>query len=389
VTKATLEEHGSWEFDSAQLLTIRGAGGKTQSLEAVDVYVPIALDGDMVDTMESPTSTTTPDELPDLELHSNLHLFLNGRKGHIENPLRKLYLDENIAVRLCLFMPTDTSIYCLMQTEKVRQDRVNSALLMPVAYKAILDDHEQKMQARKRNQDAGLDPEHAEELIPTSSPLRQHEAYSPEDVIPEDVPEFNSSIAEQFIKEYNLKPTLEDAQRLQELLMAQQTEYARRASHQRLCEMTGTADERRRLQKQGKPIPFSTIEYLSRDDIEERDKQRRAGNAMANEYAGDPNFGAVERVLQWANFKPLLKTEEDSTGVAGTSKGKKEAEEGLSEVTVETHVGPLVKGIFWGHKHLKESEYVFEVQSSSRRLIFLQKQSTALPSLSSSIRNRP
>jgi hypothetical protein len=261
-----------------------------------------------------------------------------------------------------LFTTLNASIYRLVQTEKVRQDRVNSALLMPVAYKAILDLHERKMQARKRNQDAGLDPENDEELIPTSSPLRQHDAYNPEDVIPEDIPEKSSpSIAEQFIQEYNLKPTLKDAQRLQELLMAKDTEYARRASHQRLCEMTGTAAERSQLQKQKEAIPFSTIEYVSREFIEERDKQRRAGNPMANEYANDPNFGAAERVLRWATFKPLL---EDSIGAKGNLKGKREIKQSLSEVTVEAHVGPLVKGIFWGHKHLKESEYVFEVQSS-------------------------
>jgi hypothetical protein len=172
VTQNILEEHGSWEFDELGRWTTLYTIGKKRTLDTGNVYVPITLTGDMVDIMDSPT---TPDDPPDLELHSDVQLFLDGRKDHIEHPSRKLYLAEDIAVRPGLVYDSEYVNLFLMQTEEVRQDRVDSALLMPVAYNAILDLHKQKMHARKRNQDAGLDQDH-EELLPTSSPLRQHEA---------------------------------------------------------------------------------------------------------------------------------------------------------------------------------------------------------------------
>jgi hypothetical protein len=236
-----------------------------------------------------------------------------------------------------------------MKTEEVRNDQVAKALLMPVAYKVILDRHEQEKRVRERNIEAGRDPAVNEELSPTSSPMKQHEAHSPgddkTDHICQDSVSEAPSIADQFKEEHQLGLNLEDALKLRFFLKTKEPEYNRRGNHRRLCEMTGTIAERKQLARDHKPTPFSTIEYIPKKAIEERDKKRRAGNAMINEYAEDPNFGAVQMVLRWAEFTPL--------GQAAHGGSKKE--EGLSEADVEKHVGGLTKGLFWGHEYLKES----------------------------------
>jgi hypothetical protein len=260
---------------------------------------------------------------------------------------------------------------------------------MPLEYKAILDQYEFQMQIRERTLAMGTDPLN-EVSLPPSSPTRWPEVDTPAASPPPGgscevkekhpttaiqsspftersrgvsrVLEETSSrlpvaptIAEELIKKYNLKPTLEDAQELQNLLKRQESEYARRSSHQKLCERTGTAAERKQLQKEDKAIPLPTVCYISRKKIEERDEKRRVGNAMINEHASDPNFGAAEKLLKWIDHKPLIPLF-DNEVAQDSAADQKLKEDGLSEVTVEAHVGPLVKGIFWGHQHLKESE---------------------------------
>lgn len=48
--------------------------------------------------MEPSTKATASDSLPNLHLHFDVELFLDGRKTYIEDPERKILLADDIAV---------------------------------------------------------------------------------------------------------------------------------------------------------------------------------------------------------------------------------------------------------------------------------------------------
>jgi hypothetical protein len=98
VTREILQEHGSWEFDDRPRWKSLYIGGRKKKLDPVDVYVPIDLTEDLVDLKESPAAVAASDVQPDVDLHSGLELFLDGRKDYIESNKRKLYLADTIAV---------------------------------------------------------------------------------------------------------------------------------------------------------------------------------------------------------------------------------------------------------------------------------------------------
>jgi hypothetical protein len=77
----------------------------------------------------------------------------------------------------------------------------------------------------------------------------------------------------------------------------------------------------------------------------------------------DPKYGAARRVLEWIDFAAIPKaspshqiTSEQSINRKASRKQKASIEDNLTEVMVEERFGGLVKGMFWGHDHLKESE---------------------------------
>jgi hypothetical protein len=222
---------------------------------------------------------------------------------------------------------------------------------MPVAYEEILGRYEKQQLIKKLNSEARLNSIDNKGLSPNSSPFRHPDAHSPKGGISDQADVEAPSIADLFIEQNQLGRCLEDALELRKYLEAQESEYARREKRRELCEKTGTAEERRKRKKNKKPIPLPIIDYVPREFLEKRDKTKRVGNAMVNEHALDPNFGTVERILKWVVFEPLCVSDG-----AKTSKGKEGTDgDAITEVTVETHVGYLVKGLFWGHEHLKES----------------------------------
>jgi hypothetical protein len=69
--------------------------------------------------------------------------------------------------------------------------------------------------------------------------------------------------------------------------------------------------------------------------------------------------------LEWIDFAAIPKaspshqiTSKQSTNRNASKNLKQKAsiEDNLTEVMVEERLGGLVKGMFWGHDHLKESE---------------------------------
>lgn len=97
VTQEILEEHGSWEFPTLDHWNVNG---KRKIIHTVEAYVPISLDGDLLDIMVPPTEVNGTYEPGDLDLSSNIHAFLDGRKDYIEGRKNKIYLDKADAVSL-------------------------------------------------------------------------------------------------------------------------------------------------------------------------------------------------------------------------------------------------------------------------------------------------
>jgi hypothetical protein len=95
VTQEVLIEHGSWEFPKQNHWNV---DGERKIIHTVEAYVPISLDGDLLDIMIPPTEVNGTDEPGDLDLASRIYGFLDGRKDYIESRKNKIYLDEADAV---------------------------------------------------------------------------------------------------------------------------------------------------------------------------------------------------------------------------------------------------------------------------------------------------
>jgi hypothetical protein len=186
------------------------------------------------------------------------------------------------------------------------------------------------------------------------------------------------SVVQRLIRDNNLRPTLEGATKLESLLKAEKVKLAHHQSHTTLCQRLGTADERSMYQDGdasqgtamfGLDVKYPSVQYTPRDVIESRDRSERLGNAAINENARDPKYGAARRVLDWIDFVAAPKSspthdktgnnaseQEQAANLKANRQKKVSAEEGLTEVMVEERYGMLVKGMFWGHDHVKESQ---------------------------------
>jgi hypothetical protein len=257
------------------------------------------------------------------------------------------------------------------------QDIEHSSPLAPIPVDTTDIENRQKYWERHTTPESPL----ARGTGPSTKPTEQKQDSSPSPPPRHGSLDFGPihlSTVNRLIRDHNLRPTLEGAKKLELLLKAEKVKLAHHQSLVTLCQRLGTADKRSMYQGDdasqgaalfGVDIEYPSVQYTPREIIEARDKSERSGNATINENARDPKYGAARKVLDWIDFVAPPRSSpshdktrgdaselENSADLKATKQKKVSVEEGPTEVMVEERYGMLVKGLFWGHEHVKESE---------------------------------